>query len=197
MRSGSPSPGKGRSLLALALVGAGAVVIAAWSLRARPGPPAPAAPAACPVELKHFEVRGTSMAELFPPGADLTAEMGQFACAPPARGDVAIIALSWRADPIVKRVLALPGDRIALAPDAAGARLLVNDAALTTPAGVPYAFAGKREQMLRLYVDQFRGVMPAGVYLVFGTEVGGSLDSSQLGPVERAALVGRVRDRRR
>ncbi len=154
-----------------------------------------AAQASCPVQLVRFEVRGESMRGLLAPGSELAAELGYYACHPVRRGDLAIVRLPWRKRPIVKRVLALPGDRIALRAGPAGVRLLVNGRPLTTPGGAPYAFRGGRERMLRLYVEQFGGALPPGTFFVFGTERGGSLDSSRFGPVLRSELAGRVRRR--
>lgn len=132
------------------------------------------------------------MAELFADGESIEVEFGWFACHAPRRDDLVLAQVAGRADPIMKIIRVVPGDRFALVPVSAGFRLDVNGRPLTTPHGVPYVFTEGDARMLRLYEKQYAGVLPEGMFLVFGTQPHGSLDSSRFGPVPREQLLGRI-----
>lgn len=147
----------------------------------------------CPgAHVERVYVRGISMVGLFEPETPLLAEYGYYTCHDVTRGDTALIRRPGREDPIVKSVLVLPGDVMRLVGAGSGASLWVNGQVLQSAKRGPYRFSGRAYRMIRLYVDSFKGVMPKDTYFVFGTDPGGSLDSTQFGPVTRAMLVARV-----
>ncbi len=168
-----------------------AFTLAVSLLAPTPGLSSPSA-ANCPVKVEQKFVRGVSMAELFAPETPIQAEMGYYACHKAERGEIVLIQASGRPDPLMKIIQVVPDDKIALVPSAGAFTLNVNGVPLLTPKGQPYAFSGKAFAMLKLYVESFKGVMPAGTYFVFGTEPAGSYDSSRFGPVTTSALLGRV-----
>ncbi|MBS1984978.1 MAG: signal peptidase I [Bdellovibrionales bacterium] len=154
-------------------------------------PPA-AAYAECQVQAESRIVAGESMLEIFTPGSVVNIQNGWYACHPVLRNDVVIVKFDYRARPIIKMARVLPGDKFRLVPFRDGYHMRVNDEVLKTPMGTPYFFGGKGYKMLALYEESFRGLMPPDTFFVFGTVVGGSLDSSRFGPVKRDQLAGRV-----
>ncbi|MGE0709286.1 MAG: signal peptidase I [Planctomycetota bacterium] len=95
------------------------------------------------------------------------------------RGDLLVFRNPYAADEVlIKRVLALPGERI-LVKDG---RLYVND--LLHPE--PYVKAGTT--ILSLAEER----LPEGTYYLLGDNRAESIDSRKLGPIERDLLIGKV-----
>jgi signal peptidase I len=130
--------------------------------------------------------------------------------ADPQRGDIVIIDSAATGDRLVKRVIGVPGDRIALR----GNVLYVNGhAARYRPASVtgiaadraqPASYAdesvGGRHHLVRLarYLPSPASnygpvTVPAGHYLAMGDNRDDSYDSRYFGFVPRAEIVGRAR----
>ena len=101
-----------------------------------------------------------------------------YAKAGPARGDVTELAFPGRADTYVKRVVGLPGERIAFS----GGRLYVNGEAVPEP----WVSSPTGDYEIALGPDE---------YLVLGDNRQESYDSrmADMGPVSAAAFLGRVR----
>ena len=138
-------------------------------------------------------VRSGSMSPLLRDGDNVRVYYGFYDTHEVERGDLAVCRFSFRRDPVIKLVRAVPGDRFALQelPDG-GARLVVNGAVLVNSAGTPHKFSGRRKRMLALYARDYGGVIPPGAYLLLGDNSEGSLDSGRFGLAAREALVGKA-----
>lgn len=138
-------------------------------------------------------VRGGSMNPLLKDGDVVKIDHGFYSAHEVQRGDLVVCRLSFRKDPLIKLVRAVPGDRFGLKELADGsAVLLVNGSVAENSAGEPYKFAGRHKRMLALYAKDYNGVIPAGSYLILGDQPGGTLDSSRFGLVGRAAITGKA-----
>lgn len=151
--------------------------------------------ASAPVGAKAGEavVRGGSMSPLLKDGDVVKIDYGFYSAHEVRRGDLVVCRLAFRKDPIIKLVRAVPGDRFALKalPDG-GALLLVNGSVVKNSAGEPYKFGRRHKRMLALYANDYKGVIPAGSYLLLGDLAGGTLDSSVFGLLDRAAIIGKA-----
>lgn len=168
------------------LLGAAATLVA---LVAGAAPPAPS----CPITTEPRTIRGSSMAGILEPAQEIIADFGWYACHPLERGELVLLSLPGRKDPLVKQAWVIPGDTFALRETPRGNELLVNGTALATPNGSTYAFQGKARDMLALYVRSFQGLMPKDTCFVFGTSSTGTWDSTRFGPVTQSQLLARVR----
>ncbi len=143
-------------------------------------------PVDCPVTV--YEVRGASLFESAPAGAEIRATPA--ACKPIAHGSLVLFRTSAnRRAPVIKRAIGLPGGRFALR---GGGRIFINGAEAKTPRGESYNLSGKRLKLLRLYETNHKGVIPPGLYLLMGDAPSGGLDSSQIGLVPEADIIGVV-----
>lgn len=143
--------------------------------------------------IEEVEVRGNSMSPLLRDGDSVRVYYGFYDTHEVERGDLAVCRFSFRRDPLIKIVHAVPGDRFALEerPDGT-ALLLVNGAVLENSAGRPYEFTGRRKRMLAIYARDYKGVLPQDSYLLLGDAVEGSLDSGRFGLAAREALAGKA-----
>ncbi|MGD1993275.1 MAG: signal peptidase I [Anaerolineae bacterium] len=95
----------------------------------------------------------------------------------PHRGDVVVIDVPGQAEPLIKRVVGLPGDRIAIR----GGRVFIDDVSLDEP-----------------WTDRVGGLdypemrVPAGQVFVLGDNRAHSNDSRSFGPVSIDRIVGRA-----
>lgn len=100
---------------------------------------------------------------------------------PPQRGDIVILRRPDRPDfTVVKRVIALPGERVEIKRDG---RVYLNGSA--EPLAEPYVGEKDRESYSLERV-------PAGHYFVLGDNRAASLDSRYFGPVPRKNIVGKA-----
>jgi signal peptidase I len=147
----------------------------------------------CAITEKTVKVNGNSISELYESGAEVLAEFGYYKCQKPKRGELALVEIPGREKPAIKIISVMPGDKFELKEVEGGKHLVVNGSVLETPKGVKYLFKGSRAGMLELYVKSLKGVMKNDTFFIFGTQPGGSRDSSRFGPVTIKTLVGRVR----
>ncbi len=146
----------------------------------------------CKIQAETKHIRGHSMEELFKPEEPITVETGYYSCHPIKRGDIVIFSHAGRPAPLIKMVMAVPGDHFELREHPYGYHFFINSKKMKTPKGVEYSFPRQNSKMLKLYEQDFKGVMPADTYFVFGTETAGSLDSTRFGPLRKESFLGRV-----
>ena len=115
-----------------------------------------------------------------PTGADGTGTCGK---RPPAGQACAIATRRDSTANFVKRIVAGPGDRVAIR----GGHVIRNGRRASEPFITPCGSHGLDCDFPRSFV------VPAGRYYVLGDDRGASLDSRAWGPVARRAIVGRVR----
>lgn len=139
-------------------------------------------------------MRGDSMAPRILPGQVLTVIADPGRCLPLRRGDLVLYSDAGHPDaPLLKAVRGLPGDRLAVARDPGGLyRIVVNGLELNNSTGAPYRLEKRVSKMLRIYEKGYRGVIPAGAYLLLGEAATGSRDSTRFGLVGRKGIVGRA-----
>ena len=138
-------------------------------------------------------VRGNSMSPLLKDGDKVRVRYGYYGKHAVQRGDIVVCRLSFRRDPVIKIVRAVPGDRFGLVKIEGGVRLLVNDTVVRNSEGLPYMFSGRRKRMLSLYERDYHGVIPPNAYLLLGDIPEGSLDSSSIGLVGLEAIIGKAK----
>lgn len=153
----------------------------------------PAANVRGAARVEHAVVRGNSLAPLLNDGDSVKIYYGFYDTHEIQKGDIVVCRFSFRQDPVIKIVRAVPGDSFGLKEVAGGdALLLINGAELKNSAGRVYEFSGKRKQMLSLYERDYKGVIPANSYLLLGNLAEGSLDSTRFGLVDREAIIGKA-----
>lgn len=112
----------------------------------------------------------------------------------PARGDVVVLDSPENGDTLLKRVVAIPGDRV----EVAGGRLIINGAAVAVDqvGGAMFEHLGPRAHRLALTFGGGRDFGPttlgADQYLVLGDNRGESHDGRSFGLVDRRAIFGRA-----
>lgn len=139
------------------------------------------------------EVRGNSLTPLLNAGDSVKIDYGFYDTHEIQKGDIVVCRFSFRQDPVIKIVRAVPGDGFGLKDMEDGsALLLINGAELKNSSSRLYKFSGKRKQMLLLYAKDYKGVIPANSYLLLGNIAEGSLDSSRFGLVDREVIIGKA-----
>lgn len=153
----------------------------------------PAADGRGAARVAHAGVRGNSLAPLLNDGDSVKIYYGFYDTHEVQRGDIVVCRFSFRQDPVIKIVRAVPADRFELKDlEDGGVLLLINGAELKNSADRLYKFSGKRKQMLSLYAKDYKGVIPENSYLLLGNLTEGSLDSSRFGLVDREVIIGKA-----
>ncbi|MDH3593584.1 MAG: signal peptidase I [Rhodospirillales bacterium] len=138
---------------------------------------------------REMTVAGSSMAPTLSPGQKVWVDPGTYAEHAPARGDLVALAFKTRARLMVKRVVALPGDRLEIR----DGRLWRDGRPLEEPyLAAPRVLAAKAARLLALQLSRNGGRVPAGHVVVLGDNTAGSFDSGDYGFVSLDQIVGRV-----
>ncbi len=138
---------------------------------------------------REMTVAGSSMAPTLAPGQTVFVDPGAYVEHGPARGDLVALSFKTRARPMVKRVIALPGDRVEIR----GGQLWLNGAPLAEPyLAEPRVLALKAGRLLALQLARNGGRVPPGHLIALGDNPAASFDSGDYGFVSLDQIAGRV-----
>ncbi len=152
-------------------------------------------PEGCPGPEFRFKMPDVYMRGLYSEGQELKALPGWYRCHPLVRGDTVLYRYVTTADPVVKVVRAIPGDRFALSPDRKkrGWNLKVNgDFILSADGYTPYFFGAETPPTLSLYEKTRHGILREGEAIVLSAFPPGDRDSGLFGLAAINDLVARV-----
>ena len=127
-----------------------------------------------------FEIPSSSMVPTLQPGEHVLADKLAYRFGDPQRGDLVVFHSPRTGEVLLKRVVALPGDRVGIEDSA----LVVNGRRLSEPY-VKDAALIDGEYFGPIHV-------PQGSVFVLGDRRSDSVDSRVFGPVPESALIGRV-----
>jgi len=138
-------------------------------------------------------VRGKSMEPYLLDGDEVKIDSDYYEKNQIQKGDVVIIDFEWRQDPVVKFVHAIPGDEFGIERQQDGSYfVLVNGEAIKNSENEFYSLSYSKTRMLDLYINDFDGVIPENMYLVFGNLTQGTQDSTQFGLIQKEKIIGKV-----
>jgi signal peptidase I len=127
-----------------------------------------------------FKIPSSSMLPTLRPGDQVVANKLAYRFGDPHRGDLVVLHEPGNGTVLLKRLVALPGERVAIE----DGRLLVDGRR------VPEPYVRDRRLIDGLYFGPVQ--VPAGHVFVLGDRRSDSLDSRRFGPVRRGDLIGRV-----
>lgn len=137
----------------------------------------------CPARL--VTIRGESLSPLLHDGASVMMEPASCAGAV-RRGDLVIFRTGARDLPVIKIAKAVPGDRFAVAADGT---IRVNGKNAHNSTGTPYILPPSSRAVLESYQRNYKGVLPAGTYLLLGDGANGTIDSTRIGLIHRSDFI--------
>ena len=146
----------------------------------------------CVSEVKQETVRGNSLSGVVENGQSVKVQVGYYNCHSARRNDIVIYKYAGSADPLIKIVKGLPGDKFGLEQAEGGWHIRLNGKRLANSLGEPYRLADAQTRVLALYEKDYHGVIPPGAYLLMGNLANGSLDSTHFGLVSQHDLEGKV-----
>ena len=149
----------------------------------------------CIISNRPEEVLGSSMEPMIKNGQKIQALYGYYSCHDIKRNDIVLFHFTASKDPLIKRVVALPGDKFSLKQDSKQLsvwQIIVNGKVLTNSEGKPYSLTDKSKAMLALFEHDYKGVVPADAYMILGDQIGGTLDSTRYGLVAKSAIIAKA-----
>ena len=134
--------------------------------------------------LRPHRIQGTSMHPTFPDRQYLLTERVTYYLNEPKRGDIVVFRPPVSEDEFIKRIIALPGEKISIR----NGRVYINGKALEEKylSSDVYTSSGK------FLEEGMEYVVPAGHYIVFGDNRPHSSDSRAWGAVEKKSIAGRA-----
>jgi signal peptidase I len=138
-------------------------------------------------------IHGDSMYPFFSEGAEVDVLMGYYSCHSAYRGDVILVDYRGNPEaPIIKMIRAIPGDRFDIFQDGDLWGVTVNGEELRNSASVPYRFTRERVAHIENDANGYGNVIPPDLYLVFGENPSGSMDSTVSGLFYSGSFLGKV-----
>lgn len=137
--------------------------------------------------MRPHKIKGQSMMPNFPDSEYLLTEKVSYYVRKPERGDVVVLAPPpevSETDEFIKRIIALPGERIMLK----GGKVYVNNNVLNEP----YLPSDIYTPTGPFMDDGEEFTIPAGEYYVMGDNRANSSDSRYWGPITRSEITGRA-----
>ncbi|MBM3257255.1 MAG: signal peptidase I [Candidatus Liptonbacteria bacterium] len=151
-----------------------------------------AQPIDCKTTEEKMTIAGSSLAGILKDGQEVKVIKGYYNCKDANRGDVVVYGYAGGTQPLAKVVKAIPNDKLELKKSGAGWNILVNGAPAKTSGGTPYNISEQGFRLLSLYIKDYGGVVPGNAHLIMGDEIGGSLDSTRFGLVDKSDFIGKV-----
>jgi len=145
----------------------------------------------CPDSSKEMTVQGTSMYPFIKPGDKVKALFGYYGCHDIKRDDIVLFKYSGNKNLLIKFVRAIQGDQWSLKKVDNVYEIVINGNILKNSEGKFYQFNEHSSKMLKLYTNDYPTI-PAGVYLLLGDKIEGSLDSSHFGLVSKNEIIAKV-----
>ena len=147
------------------------------------------------IETTH--VRGNSMEPALKDGQTITIDNEHYQTHEIERNDIVTVQFSWREEPLVKFIRAVPGDTISIEEQEDGNfYIIVNNEPVKNSEGQPYALSYAKSRMINLYAQEYKekydSKIPDNLYLVLGNQTNGTQDSTQFGLVSRENIGGKV-----
>ena len=131
-------------------------------------------------------VQGDSMAPMLPNGENVILLENYYKCGYSAeRGDVIAYNYGGSENSLIKVVKAMGADKVEIF----GGRLKINDEIMKNSVGQEYTFTEKEKKMMGLYIKN--GHIPQDAFLIFGDNIGDSIDSRKFGAVSATDFVGK------
>ena len=138
-------------------------------------------------------VRGNSMDPVLKNGQVITFDKAYYKKNKIKKQDIVLIEFSHRKAPIVKRVLAVPGDHLQVKYfDKSSCNVIINKKALVNTKRVTYKLKNKACRLLKLYEIDYKSKIPDESYLVLGENITGTWDASRFGLISKEQIVGKL-----
>ena len=148
--------------------------------------------ASCITKTEDRIVSGNSLDGFIDAGKTIKILYGFYDCNPVQRGDVVVYNYAGDVNPMIKIVKGVSGDKFHLSQTNGGWNILINGEVIKNSSGQEYLLSDRSSRMLALYENDYKGVIPAGAYLILGNLASGSLDSSRFGLVSKSDILGKV-----
>lgn len=148
----------------------------------------------CPGDAIDFTVPDPYMRGIVNEGQKVKVVMNYYECNDLKHGDIVLYKYSQYQDPVIRRVVAVPGDTFKLrSVEREGWELIVNDKVVTGIKGQPYRFGvDKYAPPLELAAKQRNHKLPEKELIVFSAFPPGDRDSGMFGLSNQVDIVGKV-----
>ena len=135
-----------------------------------------------------FRVIGYSMHPSLDPGQEINIDSEYYNHNEIARGDIVAVKFKTRDDFLIKRVIALPGDKLEIKDN----HLYLNDKLLIEQYVSGAQINATMARVLKSQLESYNNYVPFNSYVVLGDNRETSFDSKDFGVVDRFQIVGKA-----
>ena len=135
-----------------------------------------------------FKIVGYSMYPSLTAGGKIKVDYDYYIDNNILRGDVVAIKFKTRDEVLLKRVVALAGDKFEIKDDL----IYLNDKILLEPYLGDVQIDAEKALILKAQLDAYNGYVPMNSFIVLGDNRAASFDSADFGIIDRKQIVGKV-----
>lgn len=138
-----------------------------------------------------FTIRGASMEPTLKDGDEVYVDANYYKTHELQRGDIVAFKFKTQEKPFVKRIIALPSDKLEFGKDG---NIYINGKILEEPylADKNYHFDPQKMRVLLIPLNQTNNTVPQGTFLALGDNRKSSFDSEDYGFVPIEYVIGKV-----
>lgn len=150
-------------------------------------------PSLCPGKNTEFAIQDPYLRGIVEQGSKVTVSLNWYECNKPERGDLVLYRFSQHEDPVVRRVVGLPGDEFELRPIAKqGWELLIKRTPVTGVSKPYYFGVDTTPPPLALAAKARNGILSDKEVILFSSFGPGDRDSGTFGVISTKDVVGKV-----
>lgn len=146
----------------------------------------------CRERLESMVVQGSALHGIMYGGQTVFADYNHYRCHTIERGHIVLYESIGHDTLLPIIVKGIPGDTWELRPTDGGHHIVVSGETLRNSFDEPYLLNESKARLLDLYVRDYKGVIPAGAFLLLGNLPQGAMDSTQFGLVSDRQIKARV-----
>lgn len=146
----------------------------------------------CPGESILVKSDDVYMRGLIEQGQEVSVQMNYFKCQSPEQGNLILYRYSEFDNPVIKRIVATPGDKFEVFETKQGWILKVNGKFVTGIKGENYLFGGNLPPPLALAAKAKKGILGKNEVIILSSFPPGDKDSGVFGVISLNDIVGKI-----
>ncbi|MGZ3791891.1 MAG: S26 family signal peptidase [Bdellovibrio sp.] len=147
----------------------------------------------CPGDTVKLKVTDPYLNGILEQYSEVKISLNLFKCKPIHRNDIVLYRYSEFKNPVLRRVVAEPGDQFSVEKDVInGWVLVVNQKPVLSFNGKPYLFGGNQAPPLKLAQNSLSGILGHDQTILFSSFPPGEKDSGVFGVISVGDVIGKV-----
>ena len=148
----------------------------------------------CSTQSETRTVHGISMSPIIKDGQEVKLIKNYYNCHKVGRNDIIAYNYSGDINPLIKIVKGIPGDKFSMQSfnNSQEWKILINGSIIYNSENKPYLLTQSEYNLLLIYEDSYKGIIPDNAYLILGDVAPNSIDSRHFGLIDKSDIIGKI-----